>query len=122
MKLLRYEAELQIGVTNMAEIMSINDICIGANGSTSWERCCLGLPSITLVLAENQKIISKNLEDSGIIISLNIDNIISSLHDAIIKLLDEWETYRKLSLDIVDGLGTERVINAMNSNFSGSLK
>jgi UDP-2,4-diacetamido-2,4,6-trideoxy-beta-L-altropyranose hydrolase len=120
LKLLKHEVELQIGITNMAEVMSINDICIGAAGSTSWERCCLGLPSITLVIAENQKIISKNLEDSGITISLNINDIQSSLESAIIKLINNWDLYRQSSLDIVDGLGAERVIKAMYSNMKAT--
>ncbi len=38
----------------MAEIMSKSDLCIGAGGSTSWERCCLGLPTISFAIADNQ--------------------------------------------------------------------
>lgn len=44
-----------VGVNNMAELMASSDLAIGAAGVTSWERCCLGLPSIVLVLAENQR-------------------------------------------------------------------
>jgi len=39
----------------MAEVMAASDLAIGAAGSTSWERCCLGLPSIMVVLAKNQR-------------------------------------------------------------------
>ncbi len=38
----------------MAELMVWADLAIGAGGATTWERCYLGLPSITLVFAENQ--------------------------------------------------------------------
>lgn len=43
------------GVSNMARLMTESDLAIGAAGSTAWERCCLGLPTIQLVVAENQK-------------------------------------------------------------------
>ena len=42
-------------VTNMAEIMSSCDLCIGAAGSTSWERCCLGLLPLLLRLLKTKK-------------------------------------------------------------------
>lgn len=42
-------------VENMAELMAKADLSIGAGGSATWERCFLGLPSITVVIAENQR-------------------------------------------------------------------
>lgn len=50
-----------VGVNNMAQFMADSDLAIGAAGATSWERCCLGLPTIMLVLAENQKKIAEGL-------------------------------------------------------------
>ncbi|MBD2002376.1 MULTISPECIES: UDP-2,4-diacetamido-2,4,6-trideoxy-beta-L-altropyranose hydrolase [Cyanophyceae] len=41
-------------VTNMAELMAIADLAIAAGGTTTWERCFLGLPSITIAIAQNQ--------------------------------------------------------------------
>ncbi|MBD1835588.1 UDP-2,4-diacetamido-2,4,6-trideoxy-beta-L-altropyranose hydrolase [Cyanobacteria bacterium FACHB-472] len=41
-------------VTNMAELMAISDLAIAAGGTTTWERCFLGLPSITIAIAQNQ--------------------------------------------------------------------
>jgi UDP-2,4-diacetamido-2,4,6-trideoxy-beta-L-altropyranose hydrolase len=54
-----------VGVTNMARLMADSDLAIGAAGSTSWERCCLGLPSIMLVVADNQMKVAKGLEEVG---------------------------------------------------------
>lgn len=59
------------GVNNMAQLMAESDLAIGAAGSTSWERCSLGLPSIQLVLADNQKEAAKALSDSNAAILLN---------------------------------------------------
>lgn len=54
-KTLPWETEVKSGVSNMAELMANSDLAIGAAGSTIWERFCLGLPSILIVIAENQE-------------------------------------------------------------------
>ena len=46
---------VHVDTDQMARLMRDADIAVGAAGSTSWERCCLGLPSIVLVLADNQR-------------------------------------------------------------------
>ena len=43
------------GVSNMAQLMAESDLCIGAAGGSAWERCCLGLPTLVLILAANQQ-------------------------------------------------------------------
>lgn len=53
------------GVDNMAKLMSDSDLAIGAAGSTSWERCCLGLPTIQIVIAKNQTEAAAQLEAVG---------------------------------------------------------
>jgi RimJ/RimL family protein N-acetyltransferase len=53
-------------VRDVARLLSGMDACIGAAGSSTWERCCLGLPTITLVTAENQAMIARALVDEGI--------------------------------------------------------
>lgn len=51
-----------VDVENMADLMAESDLAIGAAGSTTWERCCLGLPTINVVIASNQLFIAKELE------------------------------------------------------------
>ena len=41
-------------VSNMAELIADSDFSIGAGGATTWERCFLGLPSATIIVAPNQ--------------------------------------------------------------------
>jgi len=53
------------GVSNMAQLMADSDLAIGAAGATAWERCCLGLPSLMLVLAENQRGLAQALAKAG---------------------------------------------------------
>ena len=54
-----------VGVSDMAQLMAESDFAIGAAGATTWERCCLGLPTIMLVLAENQRKIADGLFEAG---------------------------------------------------------
>ncbi|MFH0934731.1 MAG: UDP-2,4-diacetamido-2,4,6-trideoxy-beta-L-altropyranose hydrolase, partial [Pseudomonadota bacterium] len=44
-----------VNISDMARLMADSDLAIGAAGCTSWERCCLGLPSLMMVLADNQR-------------------------------------------------------------------
>lgn len=56
---------IHINPSNLAELMANADLAIGAAGSSSWERCCLGLPTLLFVLAENQRTIAYELEKAG---------------------------------------------------------
>jgi len=110
--LLPFKIELLVNVHNMAEIMAHSDIAIGAPGSTTWERCCLGLPSILFVQAENQMLIAKNMEEEGGALVLNeAKNLCRAIH----KFSDK-SYYNKMSKTcskIVDGLGLDRILNLL---------
>lgn len=54
-------------VNNMAELMLEADLAVGAGGATTWERCILGLPCITVVFAENQLQTTLDLAGAGVI-------------------------------------------------------
>jgi len=58
-------SEVLVAVDNMAQLMAASDLAIGAAGGTAWERCSLGLPSILLVLAQNQLLGAMALEKAG---------------------------------------------------------
>ena len=60
-----WPTQVLVGVNKMAQLMADSDLAIGAAGTTSWERCCLGLPTIMLVLAENQRKIAEALYEAG---------------------------------------------------------
>jgi UDP-2,4-diacetamido-2,4,6-trideoxy-beta-L-altropyranose hydrolase len=46
---------LHIDARDMADLIAAADIAVGAGGSSAWERCCLGLPSLTVIVADNQR-------------------------------------------------------------------
>lgn len=102
------------GVSDMADRMANADLAIGAAGATSWERCCLGLPSVMVVLAENQRTVATNLEKAGA--ALLIDEpakITTHLPDLIGALVANPERVKQMARQaaaIVDGRGAERVV------------
>jgi len=60
-----WRTEVLIDVRNMASLMTTADLAIGAGGITTWERCCLGLPSAIVETATNQEGIADILEKAG---------------------------------------------------------
>lgn len=57
--------EMLVSINDMAQRMADSDLAIGAAGGTSWERCCMGLPTLTVVIAENQWSGALSLESAG---------------------------------------------------------
>jgi spore coat polysaccharide biosynthesis predicted glycosyltransferase SpsG len=95
-----------IGANNMSELMTNADLAIGAGGSTSWERCCLGLPTLLFVTADNQQKIAENLQNIGAVkITRNIKQDLSSM----INNLNNWKTMSNQASKVSDGLGVKRV-------------
>jgi len=95
-----------INASNMAELMLEADLAIGAGGSTSWERCCLGLPTLLFVTAENQRAVAENLEHSGAVI------IVENLKDDLQMMasnFDLWRAISEKSQAICDGFGVKRI-------------
>lgn len=57
-------------ISNMAELMADADLMLGAGGSTTWERCYLGLPAIVTAVAANQWQICVDCAKAGLIFYL----------------------------------------------------
>lgn len=72
----------------MSRLMLQADLALGAGGSTTWERCCLGLPSVTLTTADNQVEITKTVAKFGATFYLGHYNEISeqAWHDCLEQL------------------------------------
>lgn len=111
---LPFNTEVLSNVLNMAELMANADLAIGAAGATSWERCCLGLPSILLVLADNQKNIAEVLHAAEIIERLSEDAI-SELCEKIDKISTALARYSKNASKVTDGMGVTRVLEMMEN-------
>ena len=106
-------------VENMAELMLEADLAIGAGGTTSWERCCLGLPSLVIVLAKNQKKISDSLETAGAAIVFNdpfSQDLNRRIKQAITMLLaspTKLEEMSRASTSLTEGTGANKVVDIL---------
>ena len=100
------------GVSNMAQLMAENDLCIGAAGSTSWERCCLGLPALQLVLAANQKKINEALELAESVLTVQPENLEAELPSVFAQLTSPTVLFglSKNSAVVCDGLGATKTV------------
>lgn len=113
---LPFDATVSVNVKNMAERMCLADLSIGAAGSTSWERCCMGLPSITVVLAENQRLIGEALTESGgafLVDIFRISNEIPILVERFLSSCDERQLGTQNAAAVCDGTGVGRVVTAL---------
>jgi UDP-2,4-diacetamido-2,4,6-trideoxy-beta-L-altropyranose hydrolase len=97
-------------VDDMAQLMCEHDIGIGAPGATSWERACIGLPSIVIILAENQHTICQQLAKVNAVISVDLQDIEDSFIPAYKQLLDDFQMMRKNNLQLCDGQGIDRLM------------
>mgnify|MGYP006292123219 CR=1 FL=1 len=114
---LPFRAEVVVDVDDMAERMGASDFAIGAAGSTSWERCCMGLPSALVVLADNQAPICRELAAAGAAFDLGApDDIARTLPPIIADLVRDpaaLATMSAAAAAICDGRGTARVADAL---------
>lgn len=100
------KTQVKVSVSNMAELMSKADLAIGAAGSTTWERCCLGLPTIQLVVADNQRRVAKKMAD---------DNIVKMLEQYtdllfLLSTAPNWlENVSLAAASVCDGQGVSRI-------------
>ena len=111
-----WPTEVVVNVNDMARRMVDSDLAIGAAGSTSWERCCLGLPTLMVVLAENQQAGAQALGAAHAARLIgSVSNIATQLPQAVRELTDSKHQMR-MSLAasaITNGQGVEKLLKAM---------
>lgn len=114
-----WPTEVVVAVDDIAARMLNSDIAIGAAGSTSWERCCLGLPSIVLCLADNQKEVIQALVDAQVSRVISVCSLKSNGADALSQVIDEMASdlwvYAERSMKVIDGLGVNRVVKCIEA-------
>lgn len=106
---------VMVDVSNMAELMATSDLAIGAAGGSAWERCCLGLPSIVIIAAENQRLGAITLEQEGAALIINeLEDIEKKLmhYFEVSLVFDQLSSLSMSSAGLVDGNGVTRVIEA----------
>ncbi len=109
---------------HLADLMAEADLAIGAGGTTTWERCCLGLPSLVVSIAENQRPACAALAAGDVIHYLgHRDTVgIEVLREAVRQLVQDRARRQHLAaagMELVDGQGAARVVRAMQTAGAG---
>lgn len=111
-----WPTEVVVNVDDMAQRMAESDLAIGAAGSTSWERCCLGLPTLMVVLAENQQPGAHAIEAAKAARLIGyVGDIATQLPLAVAELI-ETNLVSRMSLAasaVTDGHGVTKVSDIM---------
>ena len=107
---LSYKAEVKFNIDNMAENMANVDLAIGASGSSTWERSCLGLPSIQIVIANNQNVIAELLSQKN---AIKLIKGVEELPNILINVNSWLKKISNITRDITDGLGSKRVASIL---------
>lgn len=106
----------------LAPLMASADAAIGAGGTSTWERLCLGLPCITYAVASNQEAYSQELANRGLIEYLGVSDDFdgSKLQEALLRWQAEpqiLESQSAQGMDLVDGQGCVRVARILSEGF-----
>ena len=103
---------------DMPGAMAWADMAVIAAGSTSLEVACMGLPSLVLILADNQAPIAAAMQAQGVAESLGWhDRLAADTIVVALRRLEKDAPRRKTMMAhgqaLVDGLGAKRVVGAM---------
>jgi UDP-2,4-diacetamido-2,4,6-trideoxy-beta-L-altropyranose hydrolase len=109
--------QVHIDVNDMPSLMAQADLAIGAGGVTALERCCLGLPSVLVTVADNQRGIVALLKGVGA--AINAGDVDAGLEKRLAEKLrilfadaPRRATMTDAGKKLVDGLGVDRIVLA----------
>jgi UDP-2,4-diacetamido-2,4,6-trideoxy-beta-L-altropyranose hydrolase len=116
---LRGNSTIHRQLPDLARLMASADLAIGAGGATTWERCCLGLPSLVVSIANNQVPTCRALVAQGLIDYLGHFEVITVnlISERLRSLATKPEFLCDLSkrtMALVDGKGVTKVVSAIN--------
>lgn len=112
---------IHCNVKNMAELMQKCDAAVAATGSTIYELCAVGVPTVSYYFADNQRMGAEGLERLGILknagdYSKEPEQVLATIL-AEVKAFRENRELRKAASNrmrgIVDGRGAERIAEAL---------
>ncbi|MGD9834734.1 MAG: UDP-2,4-diacetamido-2,4,6-trideoxy-beta-L-altropyranose hydrolase [Piscinibacter sp.] len=106
---------LAVDLRDLSDFFARHDLQIGAGGGASWERCCIGVPTLTLVGAENQAVVVQSLVAGGITRTAR-STTVEDIGDAVARLIEDAPDRRAMverSRAQVDGRGALRVAAAL---------
>jgi UDP-2,4-diacetamido-2,4,6-trideoxy-beta-L-altropyranose hydrolase len=111
--------ECHVQTNHMAALIAGADLGVGAGGSASWERCCLGLPTITFAVADNQRNLVEEAAADGLLYapdSSGGEDVGGQIERHVEALLSNARLRAAIGssgMRAVDGDGVDRVVARM---------
>jgi len=123
----RFPIRLETNVTNMPELMAWADVAISGSGSTCWELAFMGVPSLVLILAENQRPIAEGLDKVGVAVNLGWHKDLSSseIENALLSLISDKPKRAEVvqrAQALVDGSGSIRLLTELREEKTLTLR
>jgi UDP-2,4-diacetamido-2,4,6-trideoxy-beta-L-altropyranose hydrolase len=117
---------VHVETTDICALMAVADLAVGAAGTTAWERCCLGLPTVTLALADNQRDTCRYLAEAGALFPAGTIEEIATGISQLAASYDDLQSMSAAAAAVTDGQGTARLISILralsdSTNFMESL-
>lgn len=108
---------LSLDLPDLAAFFARHDLQIGAGGGATWERCCVGAPTIAIAFADNHVPVLEPLETLGVLrFSRGRGADYKTLAADIGAVASSRELRAEMSRKaraLVDGRGTSRVVRAI---------
>jgi len=105
---------LVVDAQNMPELMQQADVAVAAGGTTSWELAFMGLPTLMLVLADNQREVADGLSAAQVVRKTKPGTVAEDLA-YLLADADARKAMSERGRKLVDGLGVSRVVAAMRA-------
>lgn len=115
-----------VQTTSMAELTAAADLAVSAGGSAAWERCCLGLPALSLCTADNQRQQIGDAAEAGLLYAPFAELatytsqavLVDLIGRHVRSLMENPMLLRHISrsaMNVVDGQGAARVASLLLS-------
>jgi UDP-2,4-diacetamido-2,4,6-trideoxy-beta-L-altropyranose hydrolase len=102
---------------SLADLMAQSDLFLGGGGTTTWERMCLGLPSLVITMAENQRQVVDCLAARGLVRLVGRSDTVTvdRIRDILLEEIQRDRPFVAIDeiMRLCDGLGTTRTVDAM---------
>lgn len=105
-------AALHVAVPSLAPLLARADLAIGAGGTSTWERLCMGVPALVTTVSSNQSGVTRQFHEEGLVTWLGTADAVTEEHYR--AAIAGSASGQRLTLpDIVDGQGAGRVALAI---------
>ncbi|MEK9970628.1 MAG: UDP-2,4-diacetamido-2,4,6-trideoxy-beta-L-altropyranose hydrolase [Ferrovibrio sp.] len=114
---------IHIDSQDMSRLMAEADLAIGAAGTTAWERCCMGLPTLMLTVADNQIDNARALDEAGAATymgdarSLSVSDIAAHV-ESCVSDRPKLQSMSHLAARVCNGTGALRATHAIQKLFN----